>query len=389
MRCEDLYGHSDMRPQRNGEKHPGYLGRTNKKNMAVRDLVIDENEAEVIRTIYRLLMEEGYGTNRVAQYLNDKGILTKKGTTLWILTKKGTTLWRGTTIRAIIENPIYKGIRRFGDERSEVFEDLRIVDDVTFEKCIQLVKGRACTPAHAPDGVVHTDSRSLLSGLLYCADCGTRLYFSHNVTTKKMADGTKRKYERDMYRCYRKLSSRKTCRGPSAYNAERLNDAVDTEIRKHLARLGSISEEDLLKAACSQNADLYEVAYRQAEEEFQKASRQVAALEEETVKALTGESQLDLSVVNGMLLKHRAKLEECQRAMEEAKAKKEAEAENNKAAQAQVKEMLTWVERYDKASVEAKHMIIAALVDRIEIGENYEVHIQFKVSAEQFIRQTA
>ena len=180
-----------------------------------------------------------------------------------------------------------------------------------------------------------------------------------------------------------------TCRGPSAYNAEKLNDAVDTEIRKHLARLGSISEEDLLKAACSQNADLYEVAYRQAEEEFQKASRQVAALEEETVKALTGESQLDLGVVNGMLLKHRAKLEECQRTMKEAKAKKEAEAENNKAAQAQVKEMLTWVERYDKASVEAKHMIIAALVDSIEIGENYEVHIQFKVSAEQFIQRTA
>ena len=51
--------------------------------------------------------------------------------------------------------------------------------------------------------------------------------------------------------------------------------------------------------------------------------------------------------------------------------------------------MLTWVERYDKATVEAKHMIIASLVDRIEIGENYEVHIQFKVSAEQFIRQTA
>ena len=46
-------------------------------------------------------------------------------------------------------------------------------------------------------------------------------------------------------------------------------------------------------------------------------------------------------------------------------------------------------QRYDKASVEAKHMIIAALVDRIEISENYEVHIQFKVSAEQFIRQTA
>ncbi len=34
-------------------------------------------------------------------------------------------------------------------------------------------------------------------------------------------------------------------------------------------------------------------------------------------------------------------------------------------------------------------MIISTPVDRIEIGENYEVHIQFKVSAEQFIRHPA
>ena len=48
--------------------------------------------------------------------------------------------------------------------------------------------------------------------------------------------------------------------------------------------------------------------------------------------------------------------------MEEAKAKKEAEAENNKAAKAQVKEMLTWVERYDKATVEAKHMMNSPII---------------------------
>ena len=160
-------------------------------------------------------------------------------------------------------------------------------------------------------------------------------------------------------------------------------------IAEYLPHMLNTTTEEGIDRNGGNDADLYEVTYRQTEEEFQKTSRQVAALEEKTVKALTGESQLDLGVVNGMLLKHRAKLEECHRTMEEAKAKKEAEAENNKAAQAQVKEMLTWVERYDTATVEAKHMIIAALVDRIEIGENYEVHIQFKVSAEQFIRQTA
>ena len=35
------------------------------------------------------------------------------------------------------------------------------------------------------------------------------------------------------------------------------------------------------------------------------------------------------------------------------------------------------------------HCIIAASVGRIESVEDYEVHIQYKVSAEQFIRQAA
>ena len=50
------------------------------------------------------------------------------------------------------------------------------------------------------------------------------------------------------------------------------------------------------------------------------------------------ESQLDLSVVNGMLLKLRA-----------------------------------------------RHLIIAALIDRVEVNKNYEVKVFFKVSAEQFL----
>ena len=43
----------------------------------------------------------------------------------------------------------------------------------------------------------------------------------------------------------------------------------------------------------------------------------MTALEEEAVKALTGESQLDLTIVNEMLMKHRAKLESDQQIMEE------------------------------------------------------------------------
>lgn len=40
--------------------------------------MIDEDEAEVVREIYRLITSEGYGTNRVASHLNKQGIKTKR-----------------------------------------------------------------------------------------------------------------------------------------------------------------------------------------------------------------------------------------------------------------------------------------------------------------------
>ena len=76
-----------------------------------------------------------------------------------------------------------------------------------------------------------------------------------------------------------------------------------------LSRIQSIPQERLMQLASVRNEETYKIAYKQAEKDFENAQKQVTALEEEVVKALTGESQLDLSIANQMLLKHRAKLE--------------------------------------------------------------------------------
>ena len=44
--------------------------------------------------------------------------------------------------------------------------------------------------------------------------------------------------------------------------------------------------------------------------------------------------------------------------------------------------MLTWAEKYDEDSYEAKHLIIAALVDRVEVYKDHDVKIYFKVTTE-------
>lgn len=353
-------------------------GRTNKKGQPVPDLEIFEDEAEVIRKIYHLIMNEGYGTARVAAYLNEKGIKTKRGT----------SLWRATSIRAILDNPIYKGVLRFGAERSEPFDHLKIVDEVTYDRCLAMVKSRARC-ANATVSPLVTASRSLLTGLLYCAECGSRLCYARNVTKRQLADGKDVQYVRNQYRCYRKLSAPASCPGQSSYRAEPINEAVENEVRKFLAQIGDIPEEDLVRLATSQNQAVHEVALKQARKDYENAQRQVEALEEQAVKALTGESQLDLSIVNSMLLKHRAKMEQAQQAMVEAENRVYTDDCAAKSAKSEIDQIRDWAEHYDEISIKAKHMVIARLVDRIEIKNGYKITIYMKVALKQLLEKTA
>ena len=156
--------------------------------------------------------------------------------------------------------------------------------------------------------------------------------------------GVEYHYEYETYRCYRKISSKGSCGGQNVYKADVLNDAVEEQVRLFLSRIGSIPREHMVALASARNEEAFTVSYRQAEKEFENAQKQVAALEEQVVKALVGESQLDLGVVNSMLLKHRAKLEGAQQAMEEAKTRMEAEKANSRTATAQIDQLVSWAE---------------------------------------------
>ncbi|MBR6165239.1 MAG: hypothetical protein IKQ45_04865 [Clostridia bacterium] len=120
---------------------------------------------------------------------------------------------------------------------------------------------------------------------------------------------------------------------------------------------------------------------------FGDAQRQVDALEAETLRALTSENQLDLSVVNSMLTKQKARLDAAAKAEEETKVQLEIEKNSKTVNEVRVDEMLTWATRFDEASYEAKHLVSAQLVDRIEIRKSteYEISIHFRMTAEQFL----
>ncbi len=80
-------------------------GRQNKKGHTVYDIAIDETEAEIVRILFRKVVQEGYGTHRLANWLNNNGVPTKRKS----------THWRATTLRALLGNQAYTGRMKFGD----------------------------------------------------------------------------------------------------------------------------------------------------------------------------------------------------------------------------------------------------------------------------------
>ena len=143
----------------------------------------------------------------------------------------------------------YLGYMRMGDTYSPKQDHLQIIDEATWEKCQETVKGRATCLKHEMKVPERTDTRSLLSGLIFCADCGSRLTFSHNTTRRKLADGTEKLYERDCYRCYRKINARESCSGQSSYCADTINETVLYEIRRILSIIKQKPEAALLEKA--------------------------------------------------------------------------------------------------------------------------------------------
>lgn len=155
-------------------------------------LVINEQEAETVKKMYDLFLNSGYGIGKIARYLNDNGILTKKG-----------TKWSQTQVTRILENEIYKGtqrshtvetidinrhIRTKVDEDEHIVhekEELIIIDKEMFE---QVQAERQKRGEMFSKGTHHSNTH-LLSNMIYCGHCGG--YFKRKKRhTYKRVDGT-------------------------------------------------------------------------------------------------------------------------------------------------------------------------------------------------------
>lgn len=180
------------------------------------DMAINPQEAEIVKEIFNLYTEEGYGAAKIASMLNERNLRTKRG-----------CKWSSVAVCRILTNELYTGkiingkqeVADFltGQRKEKDREDwvvverpeLKIIDTDTFERTQEIMVERGKTFKLDKE---RQSNKYLFSTLIKCKECG----WSYRRTERK----------------YKNTYVRWVCSGRNAKGSESCPNATTIEESK-------------------------------------------------------------------------------------------------------------------------------------------------------------
>ena len=253
-------------------------------------------QAEVVRRIFHMYLQEGLGSPSIAVRLTDEGIPTQTGK----------LLWRQSYVHYVLANATYTGTWVYGKERHISTEDgtksyaqpedtwievpvPQIIDRETWERAQALKKQRSRGARR------NTKVLYLLQHLLCCGECGHNFHAKSQWRTSNVRNGKMYRYDlpvpRRYYMCNGMHSMRLRCRARSSIRAERLEEPVWNEVKR------VIQDPDLIVAGIdslnSQGGAGLEAEITQAERELRSIQMEEDRAIRLFVSGKITEAQLD------------------------------------------------------------------------------------------------
>ena len=214
--------------------------------------IIDEEAAEIVRDIFKMCLE-GKGNETIARILQNRRVLTP--TAYWRSRGQGRGgkktqtdpyHWSNGTILKILHQQEYCGdvinFKTYSksfknkkrllnpEENRAVFKDVHepIIDRDTFERVQKFTAIGKRRPAKREDAPV-----SILKGLVYCADCGKKLWYHTNTINRNIHFFSCSNYKSDF---------RGNCSTRHYIRAEALEEVVTCEVRRLVQTLEADEE---------------------------------------------------------------------------------------------------------------------------------------------------
>ncbi|WDH81483.1 recombinase family protein [Paenibacillus urinalis] len=354
-------------------------GKKNKQGKYLLQLKVNENEANVVKEIYRLAYEEGYGQLRIAKKLNENNVPTRKA-------KK----WGAATVNVILKNPIYKGVMRYRKDSIEVFsdkiDDLAIINEEVWNT-VQSIRQKKSPKNYSGNNniTISTKGTLLFIGIARCGCCNSRLTSTTFINKYKNASGEVIKYNHNKsYRCTGKLQGKTNCNGQSTFSANKVERFVLKQIQNYLDSFcitNFTKKVDELKSKYAKSElKILQELQNNIENEYEELSILVA----EVPKSITGKSSFKPDLLN-QLIKQKEKnilvLQEKITATESLLNFKKDELNDIILLKEYFPE---WKQIFEDASSEKKKIMIGLLVDQVLVSKE-SICIELKPLIKQFI----
>ena len=188
------------------------------------ELVVNKEEAQQVLDVYQMYAD-GYSVTEITRRM--EGRTTKHGD------------WSHTgTVSNVLDNPLYAGIIHFDGVKEKGQHEAIVPEDLNHR-----VKARRERLRHAE---ASGDSAYLLTGLIYCADCGAR-YFANRRPNKTV-----------VYSCHSRAKKNKSmvkdpnCKAPHIPVAD-----LDAMVEKEVLRVANdpdLTEEIIKKRAAGEGS---------------------------------------------------------------------------------------------------------------------------------------
>ena len=358
-----------------------YSGEFNKKGYERKKVVIFEPEAAIVQKIFELSCDIEMGGFRVAKLLNEEGAVTRTS-----------QKWTVQTIIKMIKNPIYKGdyvsgkvIRNRGkviraQKESWVYsrepvKDLIIVAPFIWEKANANLALRD-TRLKKTEPTLPMDDL-LLTGVGYCGYCNAKLHPKTSASKRQLkGSGKIAVYRSKYYSCPKRLRLG-ACDGQFQYGIMRIDAVVLDEIYMYLESIKTTDMSRLAKAHKAKLLKQQTETLKPIEQKITSLRKEVARLENEILKCLSGESVLNDKQLSDLISKKVTSLYVMEQKRDCISGETADIIRNIDELISFKQSVVSWKKEFERADAKKQKELVGKIVDQVHITRN-AVDITFR-----------
>lgn len=354
----------------------------NLKGRYILDVEIDPETSKIVILIYDFSINYNMGARAIASYLNEHHRDIAKNPSGWS--------YRSVTY--ILNNPVYKGVIRMFSRATEeeivcpeIKESLVIIPEAVWEKNQQVIKGRITTSRKPRMGI--TSARVLLSGLVYCGHCQSKMVVYANYRHRNNKNGTRKDYIKDTYMCTSRNTKMVECSGQTTYSAARIDRIVEKQTIDFVREMSEKSLTEDYRKQLQQSIDDLICRKKQKEDELIKLQSKIQRGKEEILKALDGESQFTPQEI-------RESIDMAQKKVDSLLKELSLLDDNIIQAKITLNEHLSfdsgikqWEENYRNGDMAKKKSLMGQIIEKVILTKD-KITIQYTLTANNFLKNS-